>query len=332
MPVKVYRRKGSLVYSYRGTVAGRRLRGSTSTTDKIRAERIAATKEIDEWKYRLDGPEAVLTFAKAALLYRAAGKSLRFLPKIEDYWKDMLVRDIKPGAIRQAAIEMYPTAGPATRNRQAIVPTQAIINHCADSEMCPPIRVKRFKVEKKIVTPHTLNWIDAFVEHAVRPEIAALAVFMFATGARVSEALRVQWEDIDFKMRRVAIRKTKISEGRVAHLPQRLLIMLANLPRDHKPFFYKDRNSAIRSWDNTIKRAGIEKLSFHKGRHGFATATLRKKIDPKTAAWLGGWKSIRHFMETYAHEIQDITLSDKIFDTDLTPLESLIEQKQQVKK
>lgn len=31
---------------------------------------------------------------------------------------------------------------------------------------------------------------------------------------------------------------------------------------------------------------------------------LRSGIDPKTGAWLGGWKNIRHFMETYAQAIR----------------------------
>ncbi|WP_253075661.1 tyrosine-type recombinase/integrase [Bradyrhizobium sp. 2] len=56
----------------------------------------------------------------------------------------------------------------------------------------------------------------------------------------------------------------------------------------------------------------------HSGRHGFATTTLRKGIDPKTAAKLGGWKSIRLFMETYAHAIDDITLNEAVFDTPTT--------------
>jgi hypothetical protein len=113
MPIKVYRRKGSLIYSYRGTVAGRRLRGSAGTTDKIRAEQIAAQKEADEWKCRLDGPQAVLTFAKAAILYRRAGKEVRYLERIEDYWKNTLVRDMTAGAIRQSAIDICPEAGNA---------------------------------------------------------------------------------------------------------------------------------------------------------------------------------------------------------------------------
>jgi hypothetical protein len=67
-----------------------------------------------------------------------------------------------------------------------------------------------------------------------------------------------------------------------------------------------------------VKRAGLKRLTFHSGRHGFATTALRSGIDPKTGAWLGGWKSIRHFMETYAHAIQDITSNERLLDTPLT--------------
>src|SRR5262245_64574455 len=130
MPLKLYKR--GKIWHYRGTVTGRLLRGSTKTASKETAQRIAANKEQSAWKGHLD-PQSVLTFAQAAMLYRQAQKSDRFLRNIEDYWKDTPVREITPGAIRAAAITLYPTAGPATRNRQAIVPTQAIINHAATS-------------------------------------------------------------------------------------------------------------------------------------------------------------------------------------------------------
>jgi integrase len=314
MPLKVYKR--GEVYHYRGTVAGQRLRGSTGTASKEIAQQIAAREEARAWKRDLNGPEAVLTFADAAVLYRKAGKPTRFLERVEDHWKDTLVKDIKAGAIRQAAIDVYPKATPATRNRQFIVPTQAIINHAAELEICPFIKVKRFKVEKKIKDPFTIEWVDAFCAHA-SPRLAALAIFMFVTGARVSEALRVQWDDIDLKAKTVMIRKTKISEGRQAHLPLPLIVALANLPKiPNRPvFFYRQRNDCYRVWDTVVKRAGIKRMTFHSGRHGFATQALRSGIDPKTGAWLGGWKNIRHFMETYAHAIQDITLNEKILGT-----------------
>jgi integrase len=327
MPLKIYTRKKGGVYHYRGTVAGQRLRGTTGTKSRDIAEQIAAREEARAWKRDLHGPEAVLTFADAAVLYRRAGKPTRFLERIEDHWKDTLVKDIKPGSIRQMAIDLYPNGTAATRNRQGIVPCQAIINHAAESELCPFIKVKRFKTERKIKDPFTVEWVEAFCKHA-SPRLAALAIFMFVTGARVSEALRVQWDDLDLKARTVMIRKTKISKGRQAHLPMPLVVALANLPKvpDRPVFWYRTRNDCYRVWDTVVKRAGIKRLTFHSGRHGFATQALRSRIDPKTAAWLGGWDSIRHFMETYAHAIQDITLTDKIFDPPVTQIEGEIQE------
>jgi integrase len=312
-------KKRGQTYHYSGTVAGRRLRGTTGTTDKARAERIAAEKESDEWKRHLDGPEAVLTFAKASILYRAAGGESRFLSRIEDYWKDTLIKDIKPGMIRQMAIDLYPNCSGGTRNRQAIVPAQAIINHCHELEMCPPIRVKRFKFEKKIKKPVMLAWLDTFCAHTDRPEIGPLAIFMFATGCRISEAMRLQWKDIDFQNRCILVRKTKNKKERLPHMPQRLLVALANLPRDRPPF--SAAQTTLRdAWDRAIEAAaraagedGFERLTFHSCRHGFATTLLRDGIDPKTAAGLGGWESIQLFMDTYAHAIQDATLTDRLF-------------------
>jgi integrase len=317
MPLKLYKR--GKIWHFRGTVAGRRIRRSAKTSDQAIAARTAAEIEAREWKCNFDGPQSVLTFAQAAMLYRKAGKPTRFLERVEDYWKDALVKDIKPSGIRQMAMALYPTATNATRNRAAIIPCQSIINFAADSELCPHVRVKHFKAEKKIRPAFTLEWVDAFCKHAT-PHIGALALFMFATGARISEALAVEWEHVDLQARTILIPKTKISEQRLVHLPPRLVAAIANLPRvPHRPvFFYRKRNDRHNKWDAIIRAAGIKRMTAHSGRHGFATTTLRKSIDPKTGAWLGGWKNIRHFMETYAHAIQDITLNEAIFNTELT--------------
>jgi integrase len=251
-------------------------------------------------------------------MYRATGKPTRFLDVIEDYWKDTLVREIKASSIRQMAMTLYPKAVNATRNRQAIIPCQAVINYAAESELCPFIRVKRFKTEKKIKPPFTLEWVDAFCRHAP-PHLEALVLFIFATGARISEALAVQWEHVDLPARTILIPKSKLSEQRIVHLPARVVSAIANLPKTpHRPvFFYRQRGDLHNKWDAVIKAAGIKRMTPHSGRHGFATTALQK-MDPKTAAWLGGWKNIRLFMETYAHAIEDITQNEALFDAPLT--------------
>jgi integrase len=315
MPVKLYRR--GEIWHYRGTVAGRRLRGSTGTSDKTRAQRIAAEKEGRQWKGHLDGPASVLTFAQAALQYRAAGKSTTFLATVEDYWKDTPVLEITAGAIRRAAQTLYPSGRPATRNRKVIVPTQAIINHAARLELCPKISVERFKVVKREKEPVTWEWIQTFMAHA-NPHLGALACFMFLTGARVTEALSVTWEDVDLNAGKALIRQTKVGSERRAHLPAVLVAAIANIPdRTETVFKHKNRQNANHQWHATIARAGIKPLSFHSCRHGFATAMLQAGVDPVTTAKRGGWKSPAHVFSTYGHAMDDETVTERIIGTNL---------------
>jgi integrase len=312
MSLKLYKRGD--VWHYRGTVAGRRLRGSTGTAVKDTAAQVVANLEAREWKCRINGPEAVLTFAQAAMLYRSANKQTRFLDKIEDYWKNTLVKDITAGAIRQSAIVLYPNASGATRNRQVIVPTQAIINHSAESELCQKISVRRFAVTARTKRPATMSWVESFISHSP-PHLGCLALFMFTTGARVSEALALQWHDVDLSARTAIIRQTKIGNERIAKLPQPLVIALANLPkvRGRSVFRYTAKASADKSWRAAVKRAGIEPLSFHSCRHGFATALLHAGIDPVTIAKLGGWKTPQHVLSTYGHARADDGITERVF-------------------
>ena len=317
MPLTVYRR--GEIWHYRGTVAGRRLRGSCKTADKKLAERIAHERERREWKGRLDGPEAVLSFAQAASLYLDAQKPARFLSAVAGYWKNTPVKEITAGAVRQAAIVLYPAHSGATRNRQALVPTMAVINHAAELELCQPLRVKRFSVEKKEKEPATWEWIAAFMA-AARPNLAALACFMFLTGARITEAVSLTWDEVDLGSARALIRQTKIGAERWAHLPPVLVAAIANIPRrEGRVFGYVSRISAGPQWDKVVKRAGIRHLSFHACRHGFATAMLHAGVDPVTVAKRGGWKTPAHVFATYGHALDDETVTNRIAESG-TPL------------
>ena len=85
-----------------------------------------------------------------------AGKGDHRTLRMMDYWKATLVKDINEGLVRQAAVTLYPKAKGATRNREVIVPTQAIINNAAAMGKCSPLVVPRFKVAKVEKTP--ANW------------------------------------------------------------------------------------------------------------------------------------------------------------------------------
>ncbi len=298
-------------------------------------------------KHHLDGPQEVLTFPQAVALYLKAGKSDNYLGKIEDYWKDAKVKDMTAGAIKQSAPVLYPGCSGATWNRQVITPTQAVINHCAELEKCAFVRIKRFDFDETVKTPVDQLWLDTFLLYA-RPVIKALVLVMYATACRFCEAHRLNWKtDIDFARRTIKIRDTKTGKQRTAHMPQPALVALANLPRERQPYtqgnaylerpFWRSESTLRNYWDQDVAKAaeaepGFERLTFHCCRHGFATTMLRKGTDPKTAAHLGGWDDIALFMETYAHAMQDPTLTDKLFGTELTQAEEHNEQNQQLTK
>jgi integrase len=209
-----------------------------------------------------------------------------------------------------------------------IVPTRAVINHCARMKLCPKISVEHFETVKVVRDYATLEWIEAFMEHA-NPHLGALALFMFLTGARISEALRLQWKDVDFARKVAFIGETKAGNPDEAHLPQTLIVALGNITRrePNRPvFWYMAQSSAKEPWRTAIKRAGIRKLSFHSCRHGFATALLRAGVDVVTIAKLGRWKSPEHVFKTYGHANEDRTVTDLIAVTKQTqPEKSVIE-------
>lgn len=316
MPLKIYRRPGGKVWHYRGTVAGFRLRGSTRTTDKGVALQIASQREADAHKHSLFGPASVLTFAQAVALYRSARKPERFILPVLDHWKETPVRLITPGAIRASCRELYPNGSAATWNRAVITPTQAIINHAAGEERCPPIKVRRFPIVKREKQPVTWTWVEAFMS-ASPPHLGALACFMFLTGARISEALSVKWSSVDLGLRRCKIHQSKTGTERWAHLPPHLVMALSNLPggRSGSVFPFSGRTPAWSAWKKAVEAAGLKYLSPHACRHGFATSLLHAGIDPVTVAELGGWKSARLVMETYGHAMRDKTVTDRLVDT-----------------
>jgi integrase len=295
------------------------MRGSCQTENKDIAARFIAEIEKRYWDGHFDGPGAILTFRRAAALYRAAGKSDTFLAPVEEYFKDTLVKDITSGVVRQMATELFGHCSGASRNRLAITPTQAVINHAAESDFCQPIRVKRFEIEKSEKEPATLAWVKSFQAHS-RPHLGAYALFMFLTGCRPSEALAVERKDLDLKAATVVIRETKVGTERKAHLPALLVVTLANLPDvpDRPLFVYRDYRDMRWSWHKTIEYAKIPVLTPHCCRHGFATELLRRGVDVVTVAWLGGWASPAQVLKTYGHAIKRRDQTDILIDAPLT--------------
>lgn len=321
---KLYKRGDVWHYSF--TVEGERIRRSAGTPDKRLATDAAIEHERRERRAAVHGAESVVTFSAAVADYMAAGGETRYLLAALDHFKDTLISRITPEMIREAAVALYPHAGPATRNRQAITPIQAVINRQADMGRGSPIRVRRFPVQRKERPAGDKHWLAAFQSGARQnsnPSIAALARLMFETGARIGQACALVWEDIDLGGRAVTLRTRKTGRGggvweRKAHLTSAMVAELANLPGDrYRVFGYRTRNSAYKAWKAAIATAKLSKMTPHEaGRHGFGTEMVtRNKIDIPTAADAGGWKSRRLMLDVYSHSEGAAAAVESVFGT-----------------
>lgn len=321
MPGLKVRWRQNVAYAV-GSIAGERIRKSLGTGQEERAQELCAALETRLWKRHSYGEEAVRTFDEAAASYMLAGGEAAFLEPLIRRFKGRALASIRPGEIADVARAVYPGCKPATWNRQAIVPARAVINHAADRGWCAPIRVKSFPVAKVRRRAVDRSWIDAFLAQADAdrlPHLAVAVLFMYQTGTRVGEAVRVMPADVDLAARRILLKRTKTGEWEERWLTDELVVRLANLATHPKLalFRYADRFGIYNRMKAVCRRAGIPFVSPHQaGRHSFATTALANGATVGQVMKASGWKSARMVLEIYDHPEEAGRIVAGIFDTE----------------
>lgn len=254
-------------------------------------------------------PQQAVTFAQAAASYVEHGGCNRYLPRVVEYLGDRQVTAIVPFDVTQMAHALYPTAKNSTKNRQALSPVRAVIMHGYERGWCNPIRIRSFKEERPHRRkPATPVWLHCFLLQCERDggleHLAALVLFMAQTGARVSEAIRLQWSEVDLNARSALLLRTKTSTNSLRHLTDDLVDRFRELRRgaseEDRVFRYTCRNSVNERLKAVCKRAGIKYLPSHTcGRHYFANAALDAGVGVRTVMEAGGWESGNVFLGTY---------------------------------
>jgi integrase len=318
MPLRAQKR--GKYYHIIGTVAGQRIRESTGTADKAVAEETAAKREWEILRAAVYGTASTITFGQAVALYLEAKKDDRFILPIFDEWENKRLVDITGGDVTALATRLYPKASGATKNRQVVNVVRAIVNLAAKSGHCQKLAVEPFKTKKTVRRAVDRDWLDALRPH-VPDRLWAVMLFNFSTGARISEATKLLWDDVDLFRKCALIRDPKNGEDREAHLTHEMMMVLVALPRvNRKVFGYATKQSVYGTLKRGCKAAGIPYLGTHQpGRHSFATEMIvRNGVDLATTAEAGGWKSRRLLAETYTHGERHKEAVDRVFGTKMT--------------
>jgi integrase len=337
MPLKVVRRKDTGALTISGTVAGQRVQRRAQSNDPRLAAEEAATLEAEMLRTLWHGERpGARSFASAVISYinaaprRAAEKARlhRLLLALGDVPLNAIDQDTlarlrdrmlgqdrvigkKDGSIR-VIHGMPPT--PETILRVVITPLRTVLRYAHRRGWCavPAFETPKLSAGRTLyMTPDEAARLIA----AAAPHLQPLLVFLLGTGARLSEALYLEWRDVDLVGMRAIFwaDRTKSGKRRNVVVPLRAVAALANLGQREGPVFmtdrghaYADRNGADggqikTAWHATIRRALLNPaFSPHTCRHSWASwhyaihkDLLKLKLD-------GGWSSTSQ-VERYAH-------------------------------
>ncbi|MEJ1161788.1 tyrosine-type recombinase/integrase [Prosthecomicrobium sp. N25] len=315
MSLRLVRRKKSPYWYLRGSVRGKSIDESTGTADREAADAIRIQREKEILDETIYGRRSVATFTDAVVSYLEHGGERRFLAPLLDHFTGTKLARIDQAAIDKAARKLYPGAAPATVNRQVYTPMSAILKNAAERGMADYRPIKRPRQPKGVIRWLTPDGAERLIA-ACAPHLRPIVVFLLYTGARVSEALYLDWRHVDLSRRHVEFLDTKNGESRGVPLHPRVVAELANLPRFEwtdrvflnnrgQPFAEKTEDGQGGGQIKTgftaaCRRAGIKNLRPHDLRHTWATWHYQRNRDLTALMALGGWKSEAMVMR-YAH-------------------------------
>jgi integrase/recombinase XerD len=164
----------------------------------------------------------------------------------------------------------------------------------------PTAGIKRPKTEKKIPVVLTRQEISDLIDAADTKKSSLIIQLLYSSGLRVSEIVKIQKQDLDFKENIGWVRSGKGKKDRMFILSEKLSRKLQKYISNHpdwKYLFSKDKPLTPRNIqkivNSTTRRARIDKpVHPHTIRHSFATHLLDRGIDLRKIQFLLGHSSI----------------------------------------
>jgi len=333
MPLKLVRDRKNPddgLWYVRGTVRGRRIEESTGTRERKRSEEFKARREAELLDEAIHGRASVATFAHACASYLEFGGEGRFMTPILRHFGQTKLTKIDQVAIDACAKALYPNGKPSTLTRQVYTPVSAVMQHAAARGMCIPITIERPSQPKGKTRWLTVSEAERLAI-ACSPHLRPVVLLMLYTGARVSEALYLDWAQVNLEAGNVVYLDTKNGEDRGVPLHPAVVAALARSNRREGPVFLNHKGAAyeekdgeggqiktafrgatrracLGKWVDTKKKdkAGktvkrwITDVTPHTCRHTWATWHYAAHRDIRQLMELGGWKQIS-MVQRYTH-------------------------------
>jgi integrase len=333
MSLKLTRREDSSSWWIAGSVAGRRIRESTRTSNKAFAEEYRAQREAQIFREQIYGTRAVATWSTAVISYaqvvHPSPGTARLLLRLTNHFGcvklnriDQLAMDLTVRALCQS------DAAPATVLRNVIAPALAVLNHAHRRGWCDAPAFEKPRGASGVKRTRWLSPTEYDALCAAMPlHLRPLVVFLTCTGARLGEAISLDWRDVNLDAGTALLRKTKNGQDRLVHLLPAAIAALSEITyirrpatapnllqykQPHVDYFHEEDGAVFRTnhgvayadkggqggghvkkgWSSGRRRAGLGlDVTPHTLRHTWASWSYALNPDPFRLQENGGWAS-----------------------------------------
>jgi len=309
------------IWYIRGTVANTQVYQSTGVHSEDHAKRIRDDLERKLLDERVYGKKLTVSFAEALDRYELEHPSnslTRYLPRLREVFGGTLLREIKAGHIRSAAMDEYPDCKNTTRNTCFVNPMVTVLSYAAKLEMCERPNVERFKDDSAKIEGAPPEWIEMALTTACRPDTEEFKVQTFVallttTGCRAIDATRLRVRNLNLDRGTALLSKMKNDESGLLHMTGAMVAMLRKLTEGmegHERVFGwgrdADEAAGTRAANSALYRfaaaRSMDQMSTHRiGRHAFAERWLADGGTIKDLKEAGRWKDLRVVDKRYGH-------------------------------
>lgn len=200
----------------------------------------------------------------------------RDMRKIVKIIKDKLVTEITPHDIISAANKLTPNACAATKNRY-MTGVYTVMHYAAENKWCPWLKGKKFP-EPQAVTRFVMPDVEQKLLDATDGIKHIFILWLFRQGDRVSDVLRLNYEDYDSASKTIRRYVSKSDRHLVLPVDDQLCEILDNWPVRTGRLFPWNSPQMVYKWLIPLRQSlGVE-FTPHRARH-----TLGKKLNDSGA-------------------------------------------------
>lgn len=307
-------KRGNTWYFDFTTPSGERIRRSAETNNKTQAQELHDKLKAESWRIAKLGEKPDHSWDEAAYQWLLVTKHKRTHKEdavkinwLQQFFHSKRLSELTREAIAEVARIKLEQSSPGTANRylaliRAILRKAALEWEWIDK---PPV-IKLYREAKRRVrwiTPEQAKTLLAELPEHLRD----LVVFSLATGLRQSNAVTLEWSQVDLSRRTAWIHADQAKGGKDIHvtLNASAVAVLTKQVGKHPARVFTYRGKPVtqvntKAWRAALQRAGIENFRWHDLRHTWASWLTQNGVPLNVIQEMGAWES-PEMVRRYAH-------------------------------